>query len=360
MASIVLAGGGTAGHVEPALAVARAWKLEQPDDRITFLGTSQGLENTLVPAAGFDLFNIPKVVVARKPSLQWLRVPIDLLASVRAAKKALRNADLLIGFGGYVSAPAYIAARISNVPIVIHEANIKPGWANKLGSLFTKNLGVSRAVNSRAFSQALLTGLPLRQDVAKALNESEGNWEIARRDAKARLGFDNSKPLVFVMGGSQGSVAINSVISEVLPQLAGQEISILHSIGRQNSMPESKDFYRPIAYVENMADAYLASDLVIARSGAVTCSEFTALGRYALFIPLPIGNGEQFLNAQPLVSDGRAEIVTQEKFTPEFLIKQLSNLLTAANSAPMAGSNVDENAAQKIVALGLHAMGKIK
>jgi len=358
MASIVFAGGGTAGHIEPALAIARQWASAHPDDSIVFLGTAKGLENSLVPAAGFQLFNIPKVSISRKPTLKWLRTPFDLIASVKAANGVIKNADLLFGFGGYVSGPAYISATINQVTTVIHEANTKPGWANKLGSLFTKHLAVSRQVHAGAFSGALLTGLPLRKDVAKALNQSEGNWLQSRADAKARLGFDNSKPLIFIMGGSQGSVAINSVVAQALPALEHAGVSMLHSVGRNNEIPKARDFYRPIAYVENMADVYLGSDLIIARSGAVTCSEFCALGRYALFIPLPVGNGEQFLNAQELVGEGRAKIVDQKNFTSSYLVSEIDSLLQSAKSAPVEGSTIDAHAAEKIVALGEHAMGR--
>ena len=116
MATIVFAGGGTAGHIEPALAVARCWKITHPDDRIVFLGTKSGLENSLVPLAGFELVHIPRVVISRKPSASWFKIPTELLASVRASRLILSSADLLIGFGGYVSGPAYIAARYIRIP----------------------------------------------------------------------------------------------------------------------------------------------------------------------------------------------------------------------------------------------------
>lgn len=357
MASIVFAGGGTAGHVEPALAVARMWKSLNPDDVITFLGTAQGLENSLVPSAGFSLINIPKVSISRKASLTWLRIPQDLVASVRACRSVLQKADLLFGFGGYVSAPAYLAARSLGIPIVIHEANAHPGWANRMGARLTPFLAIARAVTTGRFSNALITGLPLRSDVVEAVKSAEGNWLAARVNAKRALGFDQDKELIFIMGGSQGSVAINSVIEKSLPMLESKKYSILHSVGKLNDVPSSSGFYKPIAYVDQMALAYLASDLIIARSGAVTCSEFHSLGRYALFIPLPIGNGEQSLNAAEIVSEGRAQIVEQKNFTVDFLSSHIDELMTMASQAPIAGSDRDVDAALKIVALGHHALG---
>ena len=356
MASIVLAGGGTAGHIEPALAVARVWKSQNPQDQITFLGTAKGLENTLIPAAGFNVSNIPKVRISRTPSLSWVRIPFELVASVKACRTILKGSDLLIGFGGYVSAPAYIAARLLGLPMIIHEANAKPGWANRLGALFTPYLAVAHGVNTGAFSAALITGLPLRSDVADGLKRAEGDWKSARAQAKNRLGFDSSKPLVFVMGGSQGSVAINKVIEQSVPVFSKKGIAMMHSVGRANTLPTATDLYRSVAYVDQMADAYLAADLIIARSGAVTCAEFRALGRYALFVPLPIGNGEQFHNAQGLVADGRAEVIDQKQFTRSYLETHIDALLKSSSSALLEGSTLDADAALKIAALGKHAL----
>ena len=356
MATVVLAGGGTAGHVEPALAVARQWLVSHPDDRLIFLGTTSGLENTLVPAAHFELHLIPRVRISRKPSPSWLRIPLDLIAAVRESKKVMKNADVLIGFGGYVSAPAYIAAWLSRTPIVIHEANAKPGWANRLGAVFSQHLAVAHPVESGKFDDALLAGLPLRSDVAKAFDQSQSDWTGARRAAKVRLGFPSDRPLIFVMGGSQGSVAINKVIEASVEIFNEQGLSLLHSVGKLNVVPQVKGGYRPVAYVEAMADGYLAADVIIGRSGAVTCSEFRALGRYALFVPLPIGNGEQFVNAASLVADNRAEVMNQKDFTPDFLKTHISGLLSKSASAPMQGNGADMKSAEKIVALAEFAM----
>jgi UDP-N-acetylglucosamine--N-acetylmuramyl-(pentapeptide) pyrophosphoryl-undecaprenol N-acetylglucosamine transferase len=358
MATVVLAGGGTAGHIEPALAVARAWKLAHPLDEIVFIGTKSGLENKLVPAAGFSLVHIPKVQISRRPSFSWFRIPSDLLRAVASSMKLLKNAQLLIGFGGYVSAPAYLAARVARTPILIHEANAKPGWANRLGAKLTPYLAVANHVDKGEFSKALITGLPLRSDVSEAFMASRIDFQAARLAAKKRLGFKEDKPLVFIMGGSQGSMAINKVIAESLPELLAKGISIFHSIGRLNAMPEGADGYTPVTYVDAMGDAYLASDLVISRSGAVTCSEFRALGRYALFVPLPIGNGEQFYNARSLVDDGRAEVVEQSQFNSRYLLANIDRLLKSASESRIDGSDADLAAAEKIVAFGEFAVSQ--
>lgn len=356
MATVVLAGGGTAGHVEPALAVARQWQSLHEDDHLIFLGTSSGLETTLVPAANFQLKLIPRVRISRKPSLSWIKIPIDLLTSVIASASVIKSADVVIGFGGYVSAPAYLAAKFTRTPIVIHEANAKPGWANKLGANFTSHLAVAHPVEDGKYSTALMTGLPLRSDVAKAFIGAQSQWESARAQAKINLSFDPQSPLIFIMGGSQGSVAINKVVEDCIPFFNEQGLSVLHSIGRLNVLPQSVGGYKAVAYVDQMADAYLAADLIIARSGAVTCSEFRALGRYALFVPLPVGNGEQFVNAASLVREGRAEIVDQKSFTPTFVQSTLPALLQRSAQSQIAGDDQDLMAAEKIVALAEFAI----
>ena len=356
MATVVFAGGGTAGHIEPALAVAKEWMKLHSGDTCIFIGTSSGLETNLVPAAGFELALIPKVKIARTPSLSWLKIPTDLIKSVIACRRILKTADLLIGFGGYVSAPAYIGAKITGVPIVIHEANAKPGWANRLGAKFTDTLAVANPVSDGAFSDALLTGLPLRKDVADAFNKAQGDWQRARQQAKERIGFPIDSPLIAIMGGSQGSVAINSVVQSTLNHFNSAGYYVLHAVGRLNNVPASADRYRPVSYIENMADVYLAADLIIARSGAVTCSEFRTLGRYALFVPLPIGNGEQSVNAASLVLDQRAVTINQAEFSSEYLQKNLAQLLEQAGRAPSEGNGQDMFAASKIAALAEFAI----
>ena len=348
---IVLAGGGTAGHIEPALAVARAWRSHHPKDQIEFLGTSSGLENQLVPAAGFKLSHIPKVIIPRKFSLSLFVAPTTLTQAFLQSRSALKGADLLIGFGGYVSAPAYLAARSLKIPFVIHEANAKPGLANRLGALFTNHLAVAQPVQNGKLSKALITGLPLRADVANALQSSTKDWAAARSQAKKSLGFDSTAPVVAIFFGSQGSVALNKVIAASLKTLTTRGVQVLHAVGKANSLPTTAKGYKPVSYIEDMANAYLAADLIISRSGAVTCSEVNALGRYALFIPLPIGNGEQKVNARQVVEQSRGEIVDQPDFTPGWIEKHFDRLLANAASASPVGNGSDIAATDKIIAL---------
>lgn len=355
---VIFAGGGTAGHIQPALAVAKLWQETYPDDQITFLGTSSGLETTLVPAAGFELALIKRVRVPRRFTLAIFRIPLDLLRSIQQSKRIMKGSDLLIGFGGYVCAPAYLAARTLNLPFVIHEANAKPGWANRLGARFTTALAVGNPVHDGPFSGALITGLPLRADVATVLevnlSAGEDRWIELRKDAKEKLGFDRARALIFIFGGSQGSQAINAVIEAAQEEICGKGIQILHSIGGGVSIPASTQEYHATAYVDEMAQAYLAADLIISRSGAITCSEVGALGKFALFIPLPNGNGEQFVNAQHLIRAGAAMTLDQINFTAPWLIQNIELLLEKSSHRSALGSQDDLAASAKIVALGYH------
>lgn len=353
---IVFAGGGTAGHIEPALAVARLWLKNHPNDEILFIGTASGLENQLVPSAGFKLGHIPKVVIPRKLSPKLVKAPFTLVSSYFASRKLLKGSDLLIGFGGYVSAPAYLAAKSLRIPFVVHEANAKPGFANRLGALLTPYCAVAQSVTGGALQKALITGIPLRDDVAQALNKSSDNWSAARIRAKSDLGFSPTEPLILAFFGSQGSVALNKVIAESLPSLLSNGSQLLHAVGKLNSLPAMQERYKSTAYIEDMATAYLAADLIISRSGAISCSEINALGKYALFIPLPIGNGEQRFNAGSLVSQARAEIQEQSRFTSTWLNSNISRLLAHSASASVAGSESDALATEKICNYMQHAL----
>jgi UDP-N-acetylglucosamine--N-acetylmuramyl-(pentapeptide) pyrophosphoryl-undecaprenol N-acetylglucosamine transferase len=362
--TIVFAGGGTAGHVQPALAVARTWKIENPNDRIIFLGTSSGLETSLVPQSGFELELITRVRVPRKVSPSVLSVPFQLWRAVSESRRILKNADLLIGFGGYVCAPAYIAAAIKKIPIVIHEANAKPGWANRLGAFFTESLAVGTPVVDGKFATALITGIPLRADIAELLSENrnanEQTWVDRKSSEKTHFGFQPHNPLVLIIGGSQGSQAINAVVAVTKDEINQKSVAILHAVGGTNALAPSTEMYKAVSYIDEMARAYVAADLVIARSGAITCSEVRALGRFTIFVPLAIGNGEQMVNAQDLVERGIATVVSQESFTPRWLIDNISTMIKQSSTKVADVDYSDLDAAKKISALMVHAIENSK
>ena len=357
MRTVLFAGGGTAGHIEPALAVAREWQSRYPEDRCIFVGTESGLENQLVPAAHFELRTIPKVQLPRRITLGLLSLPFSIAHAISSAHSVLSDVDLVIGFGGYVCTPIYVAARQKRIPIVIHEANAKPGWANRVGSYLTPYLAVAQAIETTRFAEALITGIPLRSDVQSTLRDTT-DWRVARSSAKRELGFPESEKLVVVLGGSQGSVALNQTITQSISVFSARSINLMHSCGARNTLPEAGYHYRPVHYINEMARAYLAADLIIARSGAITCSEVNALGRYALFVPLPIGNGEQQVNARALIEQSRAEIIDQMDFTPEWISQNLDRLMALSAQSSYEGSHSDFHAAIKIANYMEHAWSR--
>jgi len=340
---ILFAGGGTAGHIEPAWAVSQVWQTRFPGDEIAFLGTKFGQEVEVIPNRGGKLFLIPKVIAPRKLNISTLAFPIQILSAISQSIRIVSKFDVVVGFGGYVSASAYLAAKILSKPVVIHDQNAKLGIANKVGSKFAKEVllayPLTEGINSSKMKNFKVVGNPLRAQIVEAAKNAELDWSKARANAKASLGI--SGPLVLILGGSSGSTAINQVIASS----KFENCTMIHSVGKDNVLPKESGNYRPVNYIEDMATALLASDLVISRSGAIATTEFAALGKYALFIPLPIGNGEQALNANELVKAHKAEVISQKEFTANWLDANLERLLVQGSVAAY-GTNL--NSAQLI------------
>jgi len=333
MKRFVIAGGGTAGHVEPGIAVA-GWlsRTYGVDCDIEFIGTSTGVEVDLVPRAGYRLHTITKAVLPRRISLQAIAFPIAYLRSISQAMKVVRNADVVIGFGGYVSASVYIAARMTGVPIIAHEANARAGFANRLAAMMGASLAITfetARTTSRRWSSAINTGLPIKKELVdiSAMSPAERARErIARAQT---FGLDGSRPIVLIFGGSLGARQINQAVAQYRER-SDSSIDIIHAVGNRSELPSSTDHYKAVAYIYEMASAYAAADLIISRSGAVTCVEVAAVNRRAIFVPLAIGNGEQAHNAAELVERGLARIVDNRDFTGEWLEQNLAGEVSAA------------------------------
>lgn len=318
--NIVVAGGGTAGHIEPAMNLADEMCRRHPGARVVALGTERGLEVTLVPERGYELRLIPAVPLPRAINLQLATLPKRLQTAICSTRQILRevNADVLVGFGGYVSIPAYFAAR-GNVPIVIHEANARPGLANRVGARFAD--AVAETVPG-TLPRAVLTGVPLRHAI-ETLNRDE-----LRTQARDHFDIRDDQRVLLVFGGSQGARRINHTIADCVNQGVFGDVVVIHGYGSKNEPPApASDCYRPFPYLDRMDLAYAAADFVVCRSGAMTVGEVTAVGLPACFVPFPIGNGEQSLNAQPVVSAGGAIMVADESFTVDFVRTQVMPLL---------------------------------
>ncbi len=326
--SVVLAGGGTAGHISPLLAIADAIREARPDAAIVAVGTPTGMETRLVPAAGYTLATIDRVPFPRKPSSALFRLPGKLLGAVRQSGKILDEvqADVLVGVGGYVCTPMYLAARLRRIPIVIHEANARPGLANKVGALFSRHVAV--AFEQTRLRHARHVGMPMRKAIAGLDRESR------RESARASLGLEENRPALIVTGGSSGAASINATISASLKALADAGVQTLHITGKGKTVLDSSgnslsgEGYRQVEYVDGMENVYAAADVLLARSGAATVCEVAAVGVPAVFVPLPHGNGEQALNAASLVNDGAALLVADKSLTPEWVERELVPLLS--------------------------------
>ncbi|MGV0744625.1 undecaprenyldiphospho-muramoylpentapeptide beta-N-acetylglucosaminyltransferase [Mycolicibacterium sp. XJ870] len=368
--SVVLAGGGTAGHIEPAMAVADALRALDPDVRITALGTQRGLETRLVPERGYDLQLITPVPLPRKPSGDLVRLPMRVRTAIRQTRAVLSEveADVVVGFGGYVALPAYLAARGGltrrrAVPVVIHEANASAGLANRVGARSARR--VLSAVPDPGLRNVEVVGVPVRAAITSL------DRKALRAEARAFFGFPEDAKVLLVFGGSQGAQSLNRAVSAAAEPLAAAGISVLHAHGPKNTLdlppglPDTAP-YVAVPYLDRMDLAYAAADLAMCRSGAMTVAEVTAVGLPAVYVPLPIGNGEQRLNAGPVVTAGGGILVDDADLSGDFVADTVAGLLTddARLSAMTAAASLSghPDAAQRVaqVALDVARAGREK
>lgn len=354
---VVVAGGHSAGHIEPAMNFADALRRIEPTSEITALGTVRGLDQTLIPARGYHLELIPPVPLQRKLNRALLTTPARLRESVRAASAVLERvrAEVVVGFGGYVAMPAYLAARRGNVPIVVHEANARPGVANRAAARMTRHVFTASPQVKLAHATAI--GIPLRPAIADL------DRAALRADARARFGLEPDGPVLLVTGGSQGARAINWAVSGAADALRKAGIQVLHITGPDNVVdvtPSLSPPYVVVPYVEEMQYAYAAADFVVCRSGAMTCAELSAVGLPAAYVPLPLRGGEQRLNAEPVVEAGGAVIVDNDQFTPEWVEANLLPIITdPARVARMSAAASRSGARHADVVLARHVLSVV-
>lgn len=321
---ILLAGGGTAGHVEPALSVAAALQRRVPNVEITALGTESGLESRLVPERGYRLETIPRVPLPRGWSKDLITVPTRLAGAVKRTVEIIDRVrpDVVVGFGGYVALPAYLAARRKGRAIVVHEANARAGLANRIGARLTRFVATSSPDSHLPHGR--LTGIPLRRTVATL------DRAATRSAARDRWGLEPDTPTLLAFGGSQGARRINEAVSGAVADLGAAGVQVLHAAGPENPAsgdPMASPPYVVVHYIDEMDLAYAAADLVVSRSGAMTCAELAAVGLPAVFVPYPHSNQEQEVNARPLLKAGAAVLVPDAEFTSQRLINEVEPLL---------------------------------
>lgn len=342
--SVVLAGGGTAGHTSPLVATAYELLDQRPDLRLTAVGTARGLETTVIPAAGLTLELIPPVPMPRRPGVDLALVGPRLVSAVSASVAILRRVEAraVLGFGGYVSTPAYLAARRLGLPIVLHEQNLLPGLANRLAARLTHHVFTS--FPTTPLPHATCIGLPMRRSI------TELDRAAHRGAARAAYGLPTDGHALLVSGGSQGAARINDAVRSVRSRLLAAGVSVLHVLGPKNigsddvriADPDTGAVYAPVAYVEQMEQAYAVADLMLGRCGAGTVMETAAVGLPAVFVPYPYGNGEQARNAALVVEAGGGLLLADDACTAEWVATEIPALLADVErrqgmSAALAG-----------------------
>lgn len=355
MVRVLLAGGGTVGHTAPMLATARALREYDPVNdpvndpandpandpkfdsatEIVCVGTHRGPEQRLASQAGLELQLVPPVPFPRRPNADLLRLPCRLWTAVRAAQEIIDRfrPDVVCGFGGYVAVPAYLAARKRGVPLVIHEGNALPGIANKLGARITDNVATS--FPDTRLPHANYIGMPVRREIAD-LDRS-----AARAHAREHFGLDPELPTLLVTGGSQGARRINTAVSSAGPHLAEAGIQVLHAAGRPDEVTWRPGPHAPpyvlVDFIDRMDLAYAAADAIICRAGANTVLEVAIVGVPAAFVPLPIGNGEQAVNAGAVVRGGGGVLIDDDGISAEWIRSaMIPMLLDPARLAAMS------------------------
>jgi UDP-N-acetylglucosamine--N-acetylmuramyl-(pentapeptide) pyrophosphoryl-undecaprenol N-acetylglucosamine transferase len=315
----ILAGGGTGGHVIPALAIANELKKSYVAE-VLFIGTARGIENRLVPAAGYPLRLVRVGALKNVSLLTRAKTAFDLPRAVWDASRMLNEfaPDVVIGVGGYASGPAMLAAVMKHIPTLAFEPNVVPGFANRVVARFVSGAAVHFAETAKYFRRAEVTGVPVRQ---------------AFFEIQAKRG---GVPTLLVFGGSQGAHAINEAMTRCLPELRRQApgIHIIHQTGERDyndalaaykSLGESAEVFK---FIEDMPVAFARADLVVCRSGASTVAEITAAGKPAIFVPFPrAADDHQRVNAEALARVGAAVVVEESKLEGVWLAETIAALL---------------------------------
>ncbi|HEY1731049.1 MAG TPA: undecaprenyldiphospho-muramoylpentapeptide beta-N-acetylglucosaminyltransferase [Terriglobales bacterium] len=318
---VMIAGGGTGGHVIPALAIAQELRARYRAE-VLFVGTPRGIEKRLVPAAGFDLRLIEIGALNRVDLSTRLKTMLDLPRAMLASAKLIREfrPDVAIGVGGYASGPAMLMAWVLRVPTIAFEPNVVPGFANRLVARTVKAAAVQFENTCSYFRNCRVTGVPVRRDF----------FNVPPRPKDAT-------PTLLVFGGSQGAHALNQAVLEALPQLAAvvPGLCIIHQTGEKDYVEAQAAYLKHrvaaevSAFIDDMPGAFARADLVLCRSGASTVAEITAAGKPAIFIPLPTAaDDHQRHNAEMLAAGDAARLLPQSELSADRLVSEISSLMS--------------------------------
>jgi UDP-N-acetylglucosamine--N-acetylmuramyl-(pentapeptide) pyrophosphoryl-undecaprenol N-acetylglucosamine transferase len=335
--SYIIAGGGTSGHINPALAIAAEIKRREPDAEIAFCGTARGLESEMVPRAGFKFYEIRARGLPRKLSFDTISAVREILAGRKQCKKLIQQLkpDAVIGTGGYVCSPLISAAAAQKVPALLHEQNAYPGRSNRMLARRCQAVCISFPGTEKYFrtdAPLIITGNPVRQEF----------FATNRSAAREKLNISHDARIVLVMGGSLGSATLNSAAAGLADVNIWQkfvredkQIKLVLAAGRQHYDKVSKNTVNCTDWLqvhEYLYDTHLwmaAADLTIARAGAMTCAELAALGRAAILVPYPYAAGDhQTYNARSLVNAGAAIMRSDDECSSEWLAEKIVHLFS--------------------------------
>lgn len=343
---VILAGGGTGGHINPAISIADYAKAHNDNFEALFIGTQRGLEHKLVPKAGYNIKYIDIAGFNRKNLLKNVSVMKKLIKARKDCRRIIREfkPDCVVCTGGYVSGPVIMAAAKEGIPSLIHEQNVYPGLTVKGSEKYVKYLAVSFDETVKLMKEkdkCVVTGNPIRTEIINANKES----------AREKLGID--KPFVLAFGGSLGAQRINDTVVSIIPKLKENGgIKLLFGTGERNYeevknaayanglTDEDKDI-EIIPYIDNMAEVMAAADIVIARSGAITVSELAAMGKPSILIPSPnVVRNHQEQNAREFEKAGAAAVITEDELTSERLYNEIIRMLGDDNCLKNMSNNL--------------------
>lgn len=329
---VIFAGGGTGGHINPAISIADYAKKHEEEFEALFIGTQRGLETRLVPKAGYNIKYIDVEGFDRKHLMKNFKIAAKLMKAQREMRQIIKEfkPDCIVCTGGYVSGPVTMAAGKLGVPALIHEQNVYPGLTVKGSEKYVKYLALSfdETVNEMKHKEkCVVTGNPIREEILNA--------DYAK--SRERLGI--TRPFVLIFGGSLGAQRINSTVTQIFEKfIKDDKVDLLFGTGNRNYDAvmsrlrelgvKPNEHVRVVPYIDNMAECMAAADVVVARSGAITVSEIAAMGRPSILIPSPnVVRNHQEQNAREFEKNGAAAVITEKELTPELLYERINELI---------------------------------
>ncbi len=362
---VVIAGGGTGGHLFPGLALAEELE-RRAGAEIVFMGTEKGIESKVVPKKGYQIIFLPAEGVAGKAGLSRLRAVAKLMASVLKAKKLLGSIepDIVVGTGGYVSVSPIVAAWLSSIPVIIMEQNVYPGAANRWLSKIAGAVAATYMESTQYLpkGKTFLTGNPVRAEVLSATRENSfGLFELEPEGLFT----------VFVSGGSAGATSINKAVTGALEHLQDmkEHIQFLHQSGQRDYQAVREAYRRQgyramvVPFIYQMPEAYAVADLVISRAGATTLAELTALGKPAVLVPYPYAGAHQEFNAKKLEAFGAARLLMDNELSGERVAREIMGLVeneTERNEMAARSKAVGQPEAARKAAELVMSLAKLK